>query len=124
MTAEWTRFARTRDFDVDGSAIRVRFADERHHKVEVQERAEHYVLRAIVARPSIASQGSELPVHVWRRNRATRLVGFRVDARGRLVGEAFVPKAGLSAEEFQLYVRNVAAESDRFEYLLTGRDVE
>jgi hypothetical protein len=41
-----------------------------------------------------------------------------------VVGEAWVPKEGLTAEEFQVYVRAVATESDRFEYALTGRDVE
>ncbi|HEU5178897.1 MAG TPA: hypothetical protein VFU24_15710, partial [Burkholderiales bacterium] len=60
------------------------------------------------------------PLRAWRRNRSSQLVGFRVDQRGRLVGEAWVPKAGLSAQEFQVYVRRVAAECDRFEYLLTG----
>jgi hypothetical protein len=41
-----------------------------------------------------------------------------------LIAEAWIPKAGLTAEEFQLYVRTVALESDRFEYVLTGKDVE
>jgi hypothetical protein len=40
------------------------------------------------------------------------------------VGEALVPKAGLSTQEFQLYVRTVAVEADRFEFVLTGRDRE
>ena len=44
--------------------------------------------------------------------------------RGRVVAGAWVPKAGLTQEEFQLYVRAVAVESDRFEYRLTGRDNE
>lgn len=46
------------------------------------------------------------------------------DRRGRLVGEAWVPKAGLTGHEFQLYVRHLAVEADRFEYRLTGRDFE
>ena len=66
----------------------------------------------------------DLPIQVWLRNRATALVGFRIDSRGRLVGEALVPKAGLTAEEFQIYVRAVAVQCDRLEYLLTGRDQE
>ena len=52
------------------------------------------------------------------------MIEFRVDRRGRLVGEAWVPKPGLDADEFLLYVRRVAEECDRFEYILTGRDVE
>ena len=42
----------------------------------------------------------------------------------RLVAESLVPKAGLTAEEFQLYARTVARESDRFEFELTGKDIE
>ena len=61
---------------------------------------------------------------IWKRNRATQLVGFRIDDRSRLVAEAWVLKIGVTPEEFQLYVRTVAKESDRFEFLLTGRDVE
>jgi len=36
-----------------------------------------------------------------------QLVGFRLDQKGRLVGEAWVPKAGLSGDEFLLYVERV-----------------
>lgn len=41
-----------------------------------------------------------------------------------IVGEAWVPKAGLAREDFLLYVRRVAAECDLFEYQLTGKDRE
>ncbi|AUX27009.1 uncharacterized protein SOCEGT47_075820 [Sorangium cellulosum] len=51
-------------------------------------------------------------------------LGFRLEDRGRLVGEAWIPKAGLSVEEFATCVRQVAVECDRLEYLLTGKDAE
>ncbi len=38
--------------------------------------------------------------------------------------EVWIPKAGLTAAAFQLYVCTVALESDWFEFKLTGRDVE
>ena len=41
-----------------------------------------------------------------------------------MLGEAWVPSAGLTAEEFRVYVHTVAAESDRFEQQLTGLDKE
>jgi hypothetical protein len=40
------------------------------------------------------------------------VLGFRLDQKGRLVGEAWVPKAGLSRDEFLLYVKRVADECD------------
>ena len=42
--------------------------------------------------------------------------------RGRLVGETWVPLAGLHAGEWATYVRALAWSCDRLEYLLTGRD--
>jgi hypothetical protein len=59
---------------------------------------------------------------VWRRNRVTELVGFRLDRRGRIIGEAVLPSPGLTAKEWDLYVRAVARACDRFEYVLTGQD--
>jgi hypothetical protein len=53
-----------------------------------------------------------------------QLVGFRLDQKGRLVGEAWVPKAGLTRDEFLLYAKRVADECDLFEYHLTGKDRE
>lgn len=53
-----------------------------------------------------------------------QLVGFRMDQKGRLVGEAWMPKVGLGREEFLLYVRRVASECDLFEYSVTGKDCE
>ncbi len=35
---------------------------------------------------------------------------------------SFAPKNGLTADEFQFYVRHLAIEADRFEYMLSGRD--
>ena len=60
----------------------------------------------------------------WRRNRATNLVGFRVTDQRRLVAEATAPKISLTQDEFLTYLRAVAAEADRMELVLTGRDVQ
>lgn len=125
MRSEWAGLCDAEDIDVDGAEATVRFQDGRSHRVKVTETAEEYRLRAVVARPAtVARLGRELPVDVWQRNRAVSLVGFRHDVRGRLVCEAHVPKAGLTAVEFQFHVRTIAIESDRFEYALTGQDVE
>jgi hypothetical protein len=63
-------------------------------------------------------------VRAWVRNRSVMLVGFRVDERGRMVGESWVPKPGLTAAEFQFILRHLATESDRFEFQLSGQDHE
>jgi len=124
VNADWQRFCRAKDLLVDGRHVDVVFADRRRHRVTVTDEDEAYRLSAVVVRQAVVRSTPDLATRAWRRNQATTIVGFQIDERGRLVGETSVPKAGLNAEEFQLYLRGVAAECDRFEYLLTGRDVE
>lgn len=124
MAAEWVPLCDVGDLTVNEPHIEVAFKNERRHRVFVEDTDDSYQLTAVVARQRVVAQQTDLPLQAWLRNRATQLVGFRIDRRGRLVAEAWVPKAGLTAEEFQLYVRTVAAESDSFEYLLTGADAE
>jgi hypothetical protein len=121
VAADWPRLCKAGDLRVSGSNVEVRTA-ERGHLVSLEERDDSLVLTSIVVPRHIVDGVRDLILLAWKRNRATQLVGFRIDRRGRLVGEASVPKAGLTAEELQLYIRTVAAECDRFEYLLTGRD--
>jgi hypothetical protein len=124
MAAKWSSLCRAKDFAVDGDYVDVRFGDDRRHRVFVEEDGPEYRLTAFVVRQSVVGSTPDLPLMAWMRNRATALVGFRIDRRERLVGEAWVPKCGLSADEFQHYVRTVATECDRFEYTLTGKDIE
>jgi hypothetical protein len=123
--ADWKAFCRTADdMTVDGDAIVVTFPDERSHRVVVEDANDAYELSAVVARPGALYGIDDVPLRAWRRNRATQLLGFRLDRKGRLVGEAWAPKLGLSREEFLNYVRRVATECDLFEYHLTGKDRE
>jgi hypothetical protein len=124
MAASWSKLCRGRDIEVDEPHIVVRLAQGRQHRVSVEETNDAYVLTAIVLRPAAAAAIADLPTIVWQRNRGMQLAGFRLDARGRLMGEARVPRIGLTAAEFEVYLRTLAGEADRFEYTLTGRDVE
>jgi hypothetical protein len=88
--ADWRLLCRgAKDVTVDGDAVAVTFANERRHRVDVRDRDDCYELTGIVARSSIVQGLPDVPLRAWRRNRATQLVGFRVDRRGRLVGEAW-----------------------------------
>ena len=121
MAADWLRLCKAGDLRIEGSQVQVRTAD-RAHLVSLDEHGDTLLLTSVVVPRRIVDAVPELILLAWKRNRATPLVGFRVDHRGRLVGEATVPKAGLTAEELQLYIRTIPTECDRFEYLLTGRD--
>lgn len=122
---DWQRMCRGEaGFSFEESAIVVLLAEERRHRVEIEDLGDAYQLRGIVVRRSVVDALQECVLRAWRRNRATQLMGFRLDHRGRLIGEAWVPKAGLKRDELVMYVRAVAAECDRFEYVLTGKDRE
>ena len=123
--SDWRGFCRKRgELAVEGEAVVVTFANGRRHRVDVLETNDTYVLTGIVARESVFADVPDAALRAWKRNRSTQLVGFRVDRKGRLVGEAWVPKAGLKGDEFLLYVTQVATECDLFEYHLTGKDRE
>lgn len=124
MAADWRRLCRATDLEVDESYVDVKFSGERRHRVAVEDKGDAYVISAFVVRQAVVASLPDLPIQAWLRNRALMLVGFRIDRQHRLVGEAWIPKVGLVAEEFQLYVRMLATECDRFEYALTGKDVE
>lgn len=112
-----------RDVQIEGDAVVVTLGRERQHRVDVESKSDAVELRAVVARRAVVEQ--ENPVlAAWHRNRAVSLVGFRLDERGRLVGESWVPGAGLTADEFLVYVRGIAAACDLFEFQLTGKDRE
>ena len=122
---EWRLFCRgVEGISVEGDGIDVVASNERHHRVGVRETADTYELTGVVARAPALSAVPDVALRAWRRNRGMQLVGFRMDQKGRLVGEAWMPKVGLGREEFLLYVRRVAAECDLFEYSLTGKDRE
>lgn len=125
MAADWVRYCnRADDLSVSEPHVDVTFGDGRRHRVTVKDEGDSYLIGGCVVRRAVVTSVADLPVRVWTRNRAAQLVGFRIDRRLRLVGEAWIPKEGLTPEEFRLYLRSVAYECDRFEYILSGRDLE
>ncbi len=110
--------------ELAGDEIIVSFENARKHRVRLRETDDAIEIHAVVARAAAIKDLSDLPLRVWRHNRAVQLVSFRIDHYGRVYAEGWLPKAGLTSEELRLMVRRVAAESDRFEFLITGRDVE
>lgn len=124
MGNSWRSLCSSPHFNLDGEDVIVRFENGRIHKVRVQETENVIEVHALVARAAAVADVADLPLRLWRRNRSAQLVSFRIDTRGRVCAQGWVPKAGLTAEEFQHVLHHVAAESDRFEFILTGKDVE
>ena len=127
MPTDWKRLSRDAGLPVEESSLAVALGEGRRHKVSVEESVASGLLRlwSIAAPPSAVAKVDEQPhIVAWARNRASDLVGFKIDSRGRLIGEAWVPVDGIDAHEWAIYVLAVARACDRIEYLLTGRDDE
>ncbi|MBE2283836.1 MAG: hypothetical protein IAE77_10305 [Prosthecobacter sp.] len=128
---DWQRLlTRAQDVQViSARSLRVRFADGRSHRLSVTDGGDHWLLTGIILRNT-----SDLPpgspfrdqpaLAAAHRNRRLSLCGLMLDEAARLTGNCHVSKAGLSAHEFQLYARHLAAECDRLEHQLTGEDAE
>ena len=70
----------------DGDGIVVSVGNGRQHRVEVATSGDSYELQAVVARRAVVDGLEDVALAAWRRNRATSLVGFRINKRGQLVG--------------------------------------
>jgi hypothetical protein len=124
MNINWRQFCKAEGFASFDDGVEVRFDSGRSQKVAVEDHGDAFLLRSVVARQAFVNEVPDAALRAWVRNRSAFLVGFRVDERGRVVGEAWVPKPGITNSEFQMVLRHLATESDRFEFQLTGEDRE
>jgi hypothetical protein len=124
MATEWRRYCASGQVELEDDTVIVHFEGGRSHRVEVREADDTLEFRAVVARAAAVKDVADLPLRIWRHNRASQLVSFRIDPQGRVCASGWVPRHGISAEEFLFVLHRVAAESDRLEFILTGRDVE
>ena len=125
MRAEWRSLAAGADdvaIDRLRSAVGVSFANGRRHIVRIAEKDDGYELEAVIAGTRETAQLDDASMTAWQRNRASRVVGYRVDARGRFCAHAWTPREGLTREMFLVLIRTLAREADRHELLLTGAD--
>lgn len=122
---EWRGFCvGAPDLMPDDAGVTVQFSNGRRQRIDVRPGDGVIELRGVVASRSVAVQIERVALVAWEHNRASSFVGFRVDDRGRLVGECWVPTPGLTRDEFLFYLRSAAASCDLFEYQLTGKDRE
>jgi hypothetical protein len=124
MAPEWRSYCAISEYAINGDTVNVRLTAGRSHRVRVVSDDTSWQFQAMVSRRGVALSILELRLLVWQRNRNVDLVGFRVDARGRVIGEAWVPVAGTTAAEFRFALDTVARECDLLEYALTGSDAE
>ena len=125
MASDWKRWCRDAGHRVDGDDVTVEFAASgRHHRVAVSESADEFEFRAIAVKSGSIRVDDSLVAKLWSRNRGLHLVGIAIEDEDRIVVRAHLPVIGLTAAEFTLLVQRVAAEADRVEYILTGKDAQ
>ncbi len=123
--SDWVALSRKAGFVVEGERILVALGERRQQVNVAWDSASGICRLWSVAVPAAAARSLEVGADefAWNRNRKSDLVGFRVDARERVIGEALVPvDEGLDVDEWRVWVLAVAQGSDRLEYLVTGRD--
>jgi hypothetical protein len=122
MTLEWHALCVGIGIAVTKDGVNVDLGNGRAHRVLVETTSDTWELTAVVATRRILASIEAPSIQCWTRNRLSDLVGFRVDGRGRLAAIAWVPRAGVTSEEFTMQVRLMAREADRFEFSLSGAD--
>lgn len=98
--------------------------ESRRHAVRLSEVDGAIRMEATVATAATVDLMDDPHLWTWRVNRASNLVGFRVNGQKRLLAEAVAPTIALSNEEFVTYLLAVAVEADRMELVLTATDVQ
>ena len=133
MRGNWKALAREAGFRVSPEGtICVALSQGRKQTISFTLNADETALRAstVIATARTvefaleglnAATGTALR-YAWERNRLSDLFGFTYDQRGRLIGESWLPMDGLTAEEFGIYVRELARISDWHEFRLAGID--
>ena len=124
MKLDWKDFCQCEDFRPVKDGVEVRLTEVRGQKVVVEDCGDMLALRSMAASPTVLKGIPDAALQAWIRNRTVVLAGFRIDARGWMVGEVLLPKESLNAGMFQFAVRHLALESDRYEFQLSGQDRE
>jgi len=124
MPSNWKAHCSAPNFSVEADTVSVSLEGGRTQKVNVEITDDGFRFSSVVARQKDVAEFQEAELRAWLRNRSMHLVAFRLDRRGRMIGESWVHSVGLTAHEFRLYLTTIAIECDRFEYQITGRDEE
>ena len=122
MHNDWERYCQATDLQVKRGRVQVNFVGGRNHTVRIHPTSDDYLLTADIVHLDDVPYSAEPYQEMWKRNRRSVLVGFRVDDDRFLVAHGWTPKEALTAEAFQLLIRTVAREADRYEFQLTGSD--
>lgn len=102
-------------------------AKGRQQKIYFSRDGSEYVFTTVVVGRALVTKRvdkwRELAKLVWHRNAEHEIVTFAFDRTDRLIGQVRHPAEHLEYADLEIYLKNLAREGDRFEYLLSGRDI-
>ena len=115
------------EWEMKGADIIVDMASSRRQqRIHISREGSQYVFSTLVLHATAMHRKPKyryrVALRAWTRNAKTELVTFTFDRAGGLVGEIRHPADHLDKAELAIYLRLLATEGDRFEYVLTGRD--
>jgi len=124
LTAKETFSQWSLDWD---RAVLIAGLGQRHQEIHFERhgsmvRLSSTALPASAVRKNVATW-YRLARLAWERNAHQEIVSFGFDGTDRLIGVIEHPADQLDAEELEIYVDALARECDRFEYLLSGKDL-
>jgi hypothetical protein len=112
----------------NGRSVTVQICDDgRKQRVRFKKGKNMYTFYSIIHKGRLIKGKMlrrEIAYRAWRKNDMKDLVTFAFDDKNNLVGVIEQPVITIDHEELKLYIETLARECDRFEYILTGADVE
>lgn len=110
----------------NGNRVRISFSRSgRSQIVRFARRKGRYLFSSLVARAGdVKEDRRSLAFRIWRRNALKPVVTFTIDRWERVIGLIEQPIESMHAGELRFYLETLARECDRFEYILTGTDVQ
>ena len=87
MQPEWKNYCRTDGLKIEVNGIQVSLDTGRRQNVLVDDEVETFHLISIIATKAIIDRLVDASIRAWQRNHSATLVSFRVDHKGRMVGE-------------------------------------
>jgi hypothetical protein len=124
------RLAESRNLSLEADGLRLVLpvgSSGRHQKIHFERDGTDYLMTTVILGSTLVTNDVSkwrcLAKLAWHRNAEHEIVTFAFDKRDRLVGQIRHPADHLDYQELELYVTTLATECDRFEYLLSGRDI-
>jgi hypothetical protein len=129
LNADWEALSRDAALTYEGNVIRVDCGHERQQDVHVEETGESLIrlwsrVTTLRRLAKVYPEAGHAERELCLINRYRELVGFKVNERRMVIGEAWVMTVDLTVDEWGLYVRTLAKACDRMEYRWTGGDRE